>query len=241
MFEPGQLKHWWPYSQKFDELMYRRANGVRKCVLKCVGYAHVMKLIEERQPKRVLEIGHGPTSPIFDYLQEQDVEIWGIDRFSNTETTTQSHYTEFRARYPNARFINAFFGTEEYDIPSDYFDLVCSVSVIEHVAIPDVGKVFGEIARVLRPGGLSAHSADVFLGDREFKYQNIRAIYAAHQETGLKWLNPVEKFAIEIDPVNVMFEDARGVMEVYLSHLPPEKRRWPGNYITMLLGAEKPR
>ena len=239
MFEVATIWHWWPFSQRFKDLKYLRNGLPRKCVLKTVGYAHVLSVIEKRRPQRVLEIGHGPTSPVFDVLHDTDVEIWGIDRFSETTTTTAGQYVEFRKRYPHGKFINGFFGEKDYGIPSDYFALVISVSVIEHVPCSAVDHLISEMSRVLRSGGISAHSIDVFLGDPQFTRQNIKDVYVAHAANRLRWAKPDTKFDITIDPANCLFEDARGIMEVYMAHQPIETRRWPGNYVSILTEAVK--
>ena len=83
------------------------------------------------------------------------------------------HVAEFRAAGYEALGVDAQFSSHEagvvdrrylrrveppeYVLPfdSDTFDFVFSTSVMEHVADP--GRALAEIARVLRPGGLSIH------------------------------------------------------------------------------------
>lgn len=73
-------------------------------------------------------------------------EIWGATGYSF------SYFGRPEAgvvkAWPSARRGNL----EKLDFPGNYFDLVLTADVLEHVR--DLGRALGEIARVLKPGGL---------------------------------------------------------------------------------------
>lgn len=56
-------------------------------------------------------------------------------------------------------------GDTSEDLADASFDVVYSISVIEHVDTADFPRVFGDMARVLRPGGRMIHLVDTYLQD----------------------------------------------------------------------------
>src|SRR5690606_30581037 len=152
MFRYGTIHDWWRAARQYDCLRYIRNGLQRKCVLKCLGYGHVLNQIEQYRPLRILEFGHGPTSPLFDLLDE-DIELWGLDHYSTTDCYPPHAYDAFRKAHPRARFELGYLGKSVPALPSGYFDMVCSVSVIEHIPPEQLADAFSEIHRILRPGG----------------------------------------------------------------------------------------
>jgi SAM-dependent methyltransferase len=58
----------------------------------------------------------------------------------------------------NVRFVKG--DIRRIGFPGEFFDRVFSISVLEHVPVPDRKKVFDELFRVLRPGGLAVLTID---------------------------------------------------------------------------------
>jgi hypothetical protein len=50
-------------------------------------------------------------------------------------------------------------------VPSDYFDYVFSISVIEHIKPESLDSFFRDTTRMLKKNGLSIHAIDLYLGD----------------------------------------------------------------------------
>lgn len=93
---------------------------------------------------------------MLEYLKE-DVEAWNLDKFEGwgngpTDIPQNTSYTII----PN--YIGAF----DEKLPDNYFDVVFSISVLEHVNLEDdaLDEVVRDMERVLKPGGLSAHCID---------------------------------------------------------------------------------
>ena len=63
------------------------------------------------------------------------------------------------------KLVRSYLGDFSNEIPEDYFDIVFSVSVVEHVAIPHVADFFRDIARILKNDGETIHAIDVYLVD----------------------------------------------------------------------------
>jgi SAM-dependent methyltransferase len=94
---------------------------------------------------RILDFGAGAGRHVGEF-RDAGYEAWGVDQqfVSHSEGSVEQEF--LRKTQP-----------PDYRLPFDdgEFDFVYSTSVMEHVTKP--GLALQEIARVLRPGGLSAH------------------------------------------------------------------------------------
>jgi SAM-dependent methyltransferase len=99
-----------------------------------------------RPDMRVLDFGAGAGRHVAEFRATGYGDAWGVDQSfsSHTEGAVE---TEFLRRVE----------PPDYKLPfgDDEFDFVYSTVVMEHVTDP--GGALTEIARVLRPGGLSVH------------------------------------------------------------------------------------
>jgi SAM-dependent methyltransferase len=99
-----------------------------------------------RHDMRILDFGAGAGRHVAEFRASGYHDSWGIDRMfsSHSEGSVEDEFLH-RAEPP------------EYTLPfpGDDFDFVYSTVVMEHV--PSPGDALVEIARVLRPGGLSVH------------------------------------------------------------------------------------
>ncbi|WP_375202105.1 class I SAM-dependent methyltransferase [Hyphococcus sp.] len=73
--------------------------------------------------------------------------------------------------------IKAFLGDNDPQLKSDFFDVVFSISVVEHV--PDLKSFFDDGVRILKSGGLWLHAVDMYVEDEPNghairKFENIR-------------------------------------------------------------------
>lgn len=94
---------------------------------------------------RILDFGAGAGRHVAEF-RDRGYDAWGIDQIftSHSEGAVEEEYL-LRVEPP------------DYRLPFDngHFDLVYSTSVMEHVTNPS--GALEEIARVLRPGGVSLH------------------------------------------------------------------------------------
>jgi SAM-dependent methyltransferase len=94
---------------------------------------------------RVLDFGAGAGRHVAEFRQA-GYEAWGVDRafLAHEEGSVEEDYMRTT-------------GPPDYRLPFEdaEFDFVYSTSVMEHVTDP--GRALEEVARVLRPGGLSIH------------------------------------------------------------------------------------
>ena len=70
----------------------------------------------------------------------------------------------------NYKFFNCLVGINSQDvIPTNHFDVVFSVSVVEH--IEDFESLFSDNIRIVKPGGLILHMIDIYLDTEGVVFQ----------------------------------------------------------------------
>lgn len=103
------------------------------------------------------------------------------------------------ASLPGVKTVKAFLGEFHPDLPSNHFDHVISVSVIEHVPEENADSVLEDMLRILKPGGTAMHAVDIYVGDRpiEFSEKRLRIYRRWLDHSGLEPLGPVEAMSSE--------------------------------------------
>lgn len=243
MFELGTTDHWWEMAKKFPVL------SNHPNILKPLGYAHMVNLVETFKPKRILEVGHGSGTYFFQlFKNRKDVEIWGLDDEVKDSSVSVDDLNAVREWNPHVKFVTGLLGTNVQELPENYFDLVFSVSVIEHIPHEFLPGVFEETKRILKPGGIVSHSYDVYYG------QDSSAVYNAYKSVGLQWLkkeNTMNVFwepwlrKVEYDELvelceKVVMENPVFVAEHYMWQQERQNRQAPMNYLTIVNAAKKP-
>ena len=110
-----------------------------------VAYEYLLPLA---QGKRVLDLGSGEGYGT-DLLAAGAEEAVGVDLAPEAVYHARRTYSR-----PNLRFV--YGDIYDLELKDDYFDLVCSLQVIEHLYEPE--RFLREARRVLKPGGLCAIS-----------------------------------------------------------------------------------
>lgn len=126
--------------------------------IKQMGSFFCAEYIRERGPGTILEAGAG-FSPYFARRFGNDWDYWAIDQqgFYDDELLRRG-----REARPPHRFVDGLLGGgKSGELPDANFDVVFSVSVLEHVPYGEIFDVCNDMRRVTKPGGLSVHSIDV--------------------------------------------------------------------------------
>ena len=160
------------------------------------------------QGSKILEIG-GSNSRILKKLSNS-YECWNIDKFEGIGhgPTVISEHTPYH-------LILDYIGNHNLKLPSDYFDFVFSISVLEHIQKDEelFQKILTDINRVLSPSGYSLHCLDSFLQ----KY--------------FLWINPLLKYLFEnANTYNdfVSFEDISKDNSIYVMTPKSYNKYWRG-------------
>ncbi len=126
-------------------------------------------LIESRQwhkGERVLDVG-GAYSELPLYLQREfGCEVWVVDDFGllegDTFWTRGRSPHEHIAQHPEVRYVLERVGDpEKSSLPLNYFDVVYSLSTLEHVPQALMKNVWRHMDALLKPGGEMLHAVDV--------------------------------------------------------------------------------
>lgn len=153
MFDIISKKEYW---QWLDDGVLP-ANGKE---LKHVQDAFILSQIPPERA-RILEVGAGK-SRILERLKTTH-ECWSIDGFEG-----KGNGPKGVRKIDGVTTVVGYMGEFKAELPSDYFDYVVSVSVVEHIANSDLKAAFQDCARVLKPKGKMLHAIDLYVFDDDY-------------------------------------------------------------------------
>jgi SAM-dependent methyltransferase len=164
------VEEWWRLTAK-----YPRFRTPSNLTLKEYGYMMLFELIERERPRRVLEFGHGFSPTLFEYCESRDIEVWGVDDHMDLHyfPPREQWYATYKAvlsdQLPKTKLVLGQLGTREdtrSQLPGSYFDLVCSVSVLEELGDRNtIVSILRHAHDLLVPGGVLANTHDIVFGD----------------------------------------------------------------------------
>ncbi len=240
MYKIGTAEDLWYCREKFPEIFLKI---FEQNSLKPLGHATVCRHIELcldglSSPLNILEIGHGSFSPTFEIFKNaESVNLFGIDDHDADKTVSNTALTNLRNNYKNATFFSGYVGVNTpTELPSKFFDLVYSVSVIEHIPVEDQVIFHSELRRIIKPGGIQIHSYDRPWGG------DIQMMKNAIDAAGFEWVEaPVTDDFWKLDTkklVRVVFEHPFNVMERFM-HKQARQNRKLYNWATVVIKARR--
>jgi SAM-dependent methyltransferase len=106
----------------------------------------------------LLEVGAGEPY-VAKMLVDMGYQLTVVDPYDGSgRGPTEFEY--YRQKYSTVRLVRDAFSDSTDLNESDSFDCIYSISVLEHVHQPLLGKVFDGVKRFLKPGGYSVHLID---------------------------------------------------------------------------------
>ena len=101
----------------------------------------ILKYLRTHSPTRILEFGQGFNPTLFEVVAEmEEIDVWGVDDYQGLRYCPEKdeweaqHKTELLDRFLHVKFVRGLLGMESPTraiIPENYFDFICSVSVLE--------------------------------------------------------------------------------------------------------------
>jgi ubiquinone/menaquinone biosynthesis C-methylase UbiE len=155
-FSFSKLSH---FSQ-FEPVSMYASQTPRSCDLKVYQdlFMYTFILNNIKPGSRLLEIGGGDSRMIA--WLKNDYEIWNLDKLEGRGFGPKnlSEPTGFR-------LVKDYIGAFSSELPDHYFDLVFSISTIEHIPEDQttVDRCILDIERLLAQQGISIHCVDAFL------------------------------------------------------------------------------
>lgn len=110
------------------------------------------------EQSRLLELGCGAaftTRRLAESFPVREIVAMEIDRIQHEKNLLIPDL-------PNVTFV--FGGAQAIDLPPESVDAVIMLKSLHHVPVDDMDQAFGEIVRVLRPGGFAYISEPVYAG-----------------------------------------------------------------------------
>lgn len=140
--------------------MRSKYNSSSENNLKDIQDHYAISLLEGKSGLKVLEIGGGDCRVLRDFGDTH--ECWNAEKFGGAAVGPKVEY-----KYSGVRNVHTFLGEFSSEIPENYFDLVFSISVVEHVPNESYRDFTLDISRVLKRAGTVAHAIDVYLFDSD--------------------------------------------------------------------------
>ncbi len=153
-FSPGLCDELFSLRDKHPDMLFSEKYQYG---LKQFGALYVIDWFRQFKPKRVLEMGAG-NSVLFDHRIGDQCEYWMVD---DSGFYQEEQFQTSLTKRNHTKFVNGLVGEDLPNLPENYFDLIFSVSVLEHVTRDKVTEVARHMRRLLAPGGRLVHSIDI--------------------------------------------------------------------------------
>lgn len=154
--------------------------------LKSIQDAWILSRIGSLNGKRIAEIGGG-RSRVLEKLKLTN-ECWNVEKFQGVGAGPSAIHAQ-----QGVTQIDAYLGDFDPRLPNEHFDVVFSVSVVEHVPPDRLPAFFADAARILKPGGLLLHAIDLYVFDQPNPRNQIVDAYrkvADDPALNLHWIEP---------------------------------------------------
>jgi SAM-dependent methyltransferase len=240
MYTVPTVDDWFRLARRYPEHQQHSSQP-----LKDFGYMSIFAFLEDNfgpniNNLRVLEFGHGFNPKMFQKF-ERRCETWGVDAdqglhyFSKINNWNEQFDKDVRTLCTNTTFKTGLLGSDDYPVslPEGYFDVVCSVSVLEEIPIEAVDVIIEHAARLLKPDGWLIGTKDILLSRDN---QRAQRYFAMHRDHNLD-LGPTADLAF--DWSNVLLENGSTVIMYYQMGEPEENRKYWGHYGTLFTAAQK--
>jgi hypothetical protein len=150
--------------------------------LKHVQDAWVLTRLRDAKGLRILEIG-GADARTLNTIAGGN-EIWNLDDFGETGTNRRKREVP---KTKKVKVVPAKLGSFAKELPEGHFDIIVSISVVEHVPYDAYPDFWRDHVRVMKPKGLALHAVDFYLGEEAdpVAEKRLDQLLSAWREAGL--------------------------------------------------------
>jgi ubiquinone/menaquinone biosynthesis C-methylase UbiE len=141
-----------------DRGMLEKVRGRLSFQLKTSQDLWVYSMISGEHGMKIAEIGGGESRVL--PLMACNNECYNIEKFEGADNgPSQEVHIE------GVRNIRTFMGEFSADISDECFDILFSISVVEHIQDEDFNEFLEDCVRTLKPGGYMVHAIDMYVSD----------------------------------------------------------------------------
>jgi SAM-dependent methyltransferase len=127
----------------------------------------IVSQLRSSKDKRIAEIGGGD-SRVLNFLANNN-------KCSNIEKFEGKHIgPSGEINLHGVENIPAYIGDFDPALKNSVFDILFSISVVEHIVTDDLDNFFDDSLRILRTGGIFIHAIDLYLGNEADTYHQTR-------------------------------------------------------------------
>lgn len=141
-----------------DAGMLTEIQGKLSFQLKTIQDLWVYSQIKDLQGKKVAEIGGGESRILPRLAQNND--CYNIEKFEGADNGPEQEIY-----IPNVKNIKTFVGQSSSGLKDNYFDVLFSVSVVEHINDIEFEGFYKDCIRILKPGGYMVHAIDMYIAE----------------------------------------------------------------------------
>jgi len=152
--------------------------------LKGIQDAFVLSILRKERGKRIAEIGGG-NSRILPKIKDYN-ECYNIEKFEGMGLGPTTIID-----IPGVIIIKSYIGEFDNMIKNNFFDVLFSISVVEHIETDELDLFFKDCHRILKTGGYMVHAIDIYLDEkvRRFKKPDYY-LYIKDRKSDFKYLHP---------------------------------------------------
>jgi len=222
-------------------LRFREYCQVSHTLLKDYGYMQIMDYLDGCEARNILEFGHGFNAALFERYGKNRA-MCGVDDFQglaylgtpDRNAWEERFEHEVRAKAPGCTYRRGLLGSNSTaGLPEGYFDIVCSVSVLEELSTDVLTDVLKHVARLLKPEGVMIGTHDLLLETEDPR--RLREYTSALADAGLDYgaASPTMDIGRR-----TLLESPSAAMLWYQGHLGTDRPFW-GHWSTIWTVATK--
>lgn len=148
--------------------------------LKGIQDAWILSLLSGKKNLKIAEVGGGQSRVL--QSVRQDNECWNIDKFEGVGAGPKGV-----PAMEGIKVVPLYLGNFDETLPNNYFDVVFSISVVEHVPGSNLNNFFADCHRILKPGGIMIHAIDLYIGDESENIQLVKLYRQAMNKLEFEW------------------------------------------------------